>query len=115
MVDGSSFAEVLIVEPCRLNGTLEIKDEGIRRGMEDMIITTLTAMLEWRKHNNKVSLYPDLHHFYFVEEAQHRRLSGYPYDAIMLERNVSCPQHLYMCCLYLSLLAICCRCGYARS
>lgn len=39
---------------CRLDGTLEIKDEGVRRGMEDMIVATLTAMLEWRKHNNKV-------------------------------------------------------------
>lgn len=38
----------------RLDGTLEIKDEGVRRGMEDMIVATLTAMLEWRKHNNKV-------------------------------------------------------------
>lgn len=39
----------------RLDGTLEIKDEGRRRGMEDMIVATLSAMLEWRKHNNKVT------------------------------------------------------------
>lgn len=36
-----------------LNGTLEIKEEAVRRGMEDIVVATLTAMLEWRKHNNK--------------------------------------------------------------
>ena len=41
---------------CRLDGVLEIKDAAIRLGMQDIIVTTLTAMLEWRKHNNKVQI-----------------------------------------------------------
>ena len=49
-INSASAAAFLL----RLNGTLEIKEEGIRRGMQDIIMATLTAMLEWRKHNNKV-------------------------------------------------------------
>lgn len=36
---------------------MEIKEEAVRRGMEDIVVATLTAMLEWRKHNNKVSFW----------------------------------------------------------
>lgn len=52
-----ALSDCMIRRGCfhRLDGTLEIKDEGVRRGMEDVVVATLTAMLEWRKHNNKVS------------------------------------------------------------
>lgn len=46
---------VTVAVSCRLDGVLEIKDQAKRLGMEDIIVTTLVAMLEWRKHNNKVS------------------------------------------------------------